>query len=142
MTPVGELRLSIPLGMNTYDLAWYWVLPLAVLGNLVPALFWLVTLPKLGARLTSSSNPLGRLLEWRSNKLRSAQAARFHKHGAVALTLLVAVPLPMTGVWTGTLAAWIFEVPFWRAFIPIALGALIAGIIVTALTGLGLFFAR
>ena len=141
MAPVGELRLSIPLGMNTYDLPWFWVLPLAVLGNLVPALFWLAALPRLGARLMAFPNPLGRLLEWRTNRLRTAHADRFHRHGAVALILLVAIPLPFTGVWTASLAAWAFEVPFGRALVPIALGTLVAGVVVTLLTGLGLYFA-
>ena len=140
MTPIGELRAAIPLGMQTYDLAWFWVLPLSVLGNLVPAFFWLLALPRLATLVTAFPNPAGRFLEWRSGKLRAAHAHRFYRQGALALVLLVAVPLPLTGVWTGSLAAWIFEIPFWRAIPPIALGAVIAGIVVTSLTSLGLHF--
>jgi uncharacterized membrane protein len=51
----------------------------------------------------------------------------------IILILLVAVPLPFTGVWTGCLVAWILRVPLNRAFPPIALGTLIAGLFVTAL---------
>ena len=141
MTPIGELRLSIPVGIETYGLPWYGVFPISVIGNLVPGLFWLLVLPRLGLLLASHPNPLGRLLEWRSAQLRRWNAQRFHRHGALALTLLVAVPLPMTGVWTGCLAAWAFEIPFRKALPPIALGALIAGAIVTGLTMLGIFVA-
>ena len=148
MAPVCELRCAIPLGMESYDLPWlgmqgydlpwYGVLPVSVIGNLVPALFWLLVLPRLGLLLTSFPNPLGRFLLWRSGELRKRNVHRFRRYGPAALTLLVAIPLPMTGVWTGSLAAWAFEIPFWRALPPIALGALIAGVIVTGLTSLGI----
>ena len=138
MTPIGELRASIPLGIETYGLPWYRVLPLAVAGNLVPALFWLVVLPRAGDYLVSFPNPVGRLLLWRSERLRRLQGERFQRHRNVALILLVAVPLPFTGVWSGSLAAWVFEIPFRPALLCIALGAVIAGGVVTALTELGI----
>ncbi len=142
MTPIGELRLAIPIGMGRYDLPWYGVLPVAVVGNLVPALFWLLALPSLGRLVTRFPNPVGRVLIWRTEKLRQHNSQRFQKHGALALVLLVAVPLPMTGVWTGSLAAWAFEIPFRKALPLIGLGALAAGCIVTALTGLGIFVSE
>ena len=142
MTPVGELRLAIPLGMGRYDLPWYGVLPVALSGNLLPGLFWLLTLPRLGLLVTRFPNPVGRLIMWRTARLRRHNAQRFHRYGALALVFLVAVPLPLTGVWTGCLAAWAFEVPFKRALPPIILGMVTAGCIVTALTGLGIFVAE
>ena len=151
MAPVCELRCAIPLGMETYELLWlgtrgydqpwYGVLPISVIGNLVPALFWLLVLPRLGSFLTSFPNPLGRVLTWRSRELRRRNADRFNKYGALALTALVAVPFPLTGVWTASLAAWAFEVPIRRALPPIALGTVIAGAIVTGLTAGGIAVA-
>ena len=138
MTPIGELRASIPLGIETYGLDWYRVLPIAVAGNLVPALFWLVALPRISGYLRSFANPVGRLLTWRSERLRRMKGESFRRHRNLALILLVAVPLPFTGVWSGSLAAWVFEIPFRPAFLCIALGAVIAGGVVTALTELGL----
>ena len=52
----------------------------------------------------------------------------------MALIILVAIPLPMTGAWTGSLAAWVFQIPPIQAIILIGLGVFIAGIIVTILT--------
>ena len=138
MTPIGELRAAIPLGIETYGLDWYWVLPLAVAGNLIPALIWLVALPRIGSYLVSFPNPVGRLISWRGERLRRLQGDRFSRHRNIALVLLVAVPLPFTGVWTGSLAAWVFEIPFRPALLCIALGAMIAGGVVTVLTELGL----
>ncbi len=138
MAPIGELRASIPLGIETYGLSWYQVLPLAAAGSLVPGVFWLVALPRIGSYLVSFPNPAGRLLIWRSERLRRLQGERFRGHRNMALVLLVAVPLPFTGVWSGALAAWVFEIPFRPALLCITLGAVIAGGVVTALTELGL----
>ena len=147
MAPVCELRCAIPLAMDSYDLPfigrqgydlpWYGVLPVSVAGNLVPGVFWLLALPVLARVITAVPNPVGRLLLWRSAQLRRRNIDRYHRYGAMVLVALVAIPLPLTGVWTACLASWALEIPFKKAFPPIALGALIAGAVVTGLTGLG-----
>ena len=65
------------------------------------------------------------------------------KYGYLALALFVAVPLPMTGAWTGALIAWLLGLDRKKSFAAIAFGVLIAGVIVTllALAGLGVFRA-
>ena len=50
--------------------------------------------------------------------------------GFFALTLFVAIPLPVTGAWTGALIAWILGLERKRSFLAIALGVVIAGILV------------
>lgn len=147
MMPICELRCAIPLGMQSYELpwlgtlgygrSWYGVVPVALFGNMVPAFFLILALPKLGAFLTGFANPVGRFLLWRSKKLRQVHFRKFDKYGALALLMLVALPLPLTGVWSASLAAWVFEIPFRRAILHIAVGALIAGVIVTTLTAMG-----
>ena len=54
------------------------------------------------------------------------------KYGYLGLTLFVAVPLPVTGAYTGTLAAWLFGMERKKAFLALSLGVVMAGIIVTA----------
>jgi len=140
MLPVGELRLAIPLGIIHFDMPWYQALFYGVLGNLVPVIPLLLGL-KLAARiLTSFSNPLGRFLLWREGKIRSSYGARFQRYGALALLPFVAIPLPLTGAWTGCLAAWAFEVPPRKAFPVIAVGVILAGVVVTALVQLSVDF--
>ena len=134
MTPIGELRLAIPLGIYTLDVPWYLALPIAVSGNMVPVLVLVPGLNRLSRLLLSFPNPAGRLLTWQTGRLERAHTQRFQRYGGMALVILVAIPLPMTGAWTGSLAAWIFRVPVRRAIPLIALGVLIAGLIVTALT--------
>jgi uncharacterized membrane protein len=55
----------------------------------------------------------------------------------LALTIFVAIPLPGTGAWTGSLIAWLLKINRKKAFFAIALGTILAGVIVTlAVTGL------
>ena len=140
MTPVGELRLAIPLALLTYDLHWYVALPVAALGNMVPVLILVPGLRRISAILLSFPNPAGRLLVWQQERVRRVQGPRFERYGSLALIILVAIPLPMTGAWTGSLASWVFGIPPSRAIPLIAIGVAIAGVVVTAvaLSGIGL----
>ena len=59
------------------------------------------------------------------------------KYEEIGLMLFVAIPLPVTGAWTGSLAAYLFGLQFWKSILFIFLGVIIAGIVVTSLTLLG-----
>ena len=138
MTPVGELRLSIPLGIYTLDLPWYQVLPVSILGNIIPVLFITSGLD-IGSRLLRKYPTfLTRILDRRTESLLQTYNAKFAKYGPAFLVVLVAIPLPITGAWTGSLASWAFGIPAQRAIPLIALGVVIAGIIVTVLTEMGI----
>ncbi|HEX77853.1 MAG TPA: small multi-drug export protein [Dehalococcoidia bacterium] len=134
MTPVGELRLSVPWGIHQLGQPWYLAFLLSLIGNIVPALILPWMLGGLGNLLLCFPNPLGRLLSWRRERLRTTHGRRFQKYGALALVPFVAIPLPFTGVWTGILAAWAFDIRPNTAIPLLCLGVLIAGIIVTSLT--------
>ncbi len=138
MIPIGELRASIPLGIIQYDMPWYQAMGLSLLGNMIPVFFLLWLLPWLSSFLLSFHNPAGRFLEWRTERLRTTQGKRFQKYGAWILIPFVAVPLPITGAWTGCLAAWVFEIPPRQALLFISIGVLIASVVVTALTVAGI----
>lgn len=134
MTPVGELRLAIPIAIYTYNVTWYLALPIAVLGNMVPVLILIYGLNRISNLLVSLPSPISGLFQWHENRLRRIHSRRFDRYGALALVILVAIPLPMTGAWTGSLAAWTFRISPNRSIPLIALGVLIAGIIVTVVT--------
>lgn len=137
MTPIGELRFSIPYGMLALKGPWPAVFLLSVLGNMVPALVLLPLLDRIAAILQWRPNPLGKLLQWRLAHIQAHYSARFLRWGAPALVLLVAVPLPLTGAWTGTLVAWAFRVPYRLAIPLIFAGVMIAGAVVTIAVVLG-----
>ena len=117
MTPVGELRAAIPLGLCEFDLSWPVVLVIAIAGNLVPVPFILLGLNRLGKRVESFHNPVGTLLRWRSRQVRRRFERVRPRYHFLALTLLVAPPIPFTGAWTGTMAAWAVQMPL-RGAIP------------------------
>jgi uncharacterized membrane protein len=142
MSPIAELRAAIPLGIIEFGQPWYLAFILSLLGNMIPVFFLLWALPRLSMLLISSHNPVGRLLNWRAERLRTTQGKRFKKHGLWALALFVAMPLPLTGAWTGCLLAWAFDVPPRKALLFIGIGVLIAGVIVTALTMGGINVTR
>ena len=134
MTPIGELRASIPLGILTFDLSWPLVLLFSIAGNLVPVPFLILGLRRTGRWLESFPNPAGRFLLWRSARLEAQLAGSISRYGPMAIILIVAIPLPMTGAWTGSLAVWALKVPLRQGLPAIAAGVVIAGVVVTALT--------
>ena len=64
------------------------------------------------------------------------------KYGYLGLAIFVAIPLPATGAWTGTLAAWFFGMKRDKSFLAVALGVVTAGIIVTAVVYFGISALR
>ncbi|MBQ6460832.1 small multi-drug export protein [Candidatus Saccharibacteria bacterium] len=143
MVPLIELRGAIPVavGMDLGLPEWL-VLIVAIIGNIIP-----VPIIYFFAR---------KVLEWGSEKkwkpfknfcnfclkkgektgeklLEKAKAGVY-----VALFLFVAIPIPGTGAWTGTLAASILKLDFKKTIISIIAGVLVAGLVMLAIS-LGLF---
>jgi uncharacterized membrane protein len=137
MLPIGELRLAIPLAIRESDLSWPVVFVLAVIGNLLPVPFIVAGLRTVGRRIEDSPSLLGRMLRWRTERMQRTWGDRIRRNGFLGILLIVAIPLPFTGAWTGSLAVWALQVPLRRGLPAIAVGVVIAGIIVTALTQAG-----
>jgi uncharacterized membrane protein len=133
MTPIGELRASIPLGLLRYDLAWPLVFVLAVVGNLIPVPIIIVGLRTVGSRLERREDVVGSLLRWRTHRIEQTWGERVRRYGFWGVLLIVAIPLPLTGAWSGSLAVWALRVPLRTGLAAIAAGVVVAGTIVTAL---------
>jgi len=134
MTPIGELRASIPLGLTYLNQPWFLVFVISVIGNMVPPVFILWLFPKFSSWLMSHSKLMNRFLNWLFERTRKKAHDKIEKYGDLALIIFVAIPLPNTGAWTGTLAAWLFGIPMKRALPNILYGVIIAGVIVTIIT--------
>jgi len=67
-------------------------------------------------------------------KTRKKLDTKIKKYGFWGLMLFVMIPLPVTGAYTGSLAAWLFNIPKKKAFISVVLGVIISGIIVTIIS--------
>ncbi|MBQ7645297.1 MAG: small multi-drug export protein, partial [Spirochaetales bacterium] len=59
------------------------------------------------------------------------------KYGLLGLMLFVAIPLPITGAWTGTIGAWVMGLDRKKSILFIILGVLVAGIVVSAVVATG-----
>ena len=138
MTPIGELRAAIPLGLLRYDLAWPMVFALSIIGNLIPVPFIIVSLLTVGSRLERRDDFIGGLLRWRTHRIEQTWGQRVRRYGFWGVMLIVAIPLPLTGAWSGSLAVWALRVPLRTGFTAIALGVFVAGTIVVALTQAGI----
>ncbi|HSW57546.1 MAG TPA: small multi-drug export protein [Dehalococcoidales bacterium] len=135
MLPINELRGTLPLAVHVLNMPWYQAFYLCIIGNLIPVPFLLLFFGA-GSRLVQKV-PIGkRFVDWLLTRT-AKKTARFGKYKFSGLLVFVAIPLPLTGAWTASLAAYILGMRFWPAFLSIALGVLGAGIIVTALTLLG-----
>ena len=135
MIPVLELRGAIPVAVGVYNMpildAFFW----AVLGNIIPIVFILLGLDLLiNKLLIHRIYFFNRFFTWLFERTQRNHSRKFERWKELALVILVAIPLPLTGAWTGALAAFVFGIPLKRAFPLIGLGVAIAGAIVTLIT--------
>jgi len=135
MLPISELRGAIPVAVLVYNMSLWSAFLFSVLGNLIPVIFiiWILDL-LINKILIHRIYIFNRFFTWLFEKTRKRHSKKFERWRDLALVILVAIPLPFTGAWTGALAAFVFGIPIKRAFPLIALGVLIAGIIVTSIT--------
>ncbi len=134
--PIFELRGALPVAINLFHFPWYYALLLAIIGNLLPVPFILLFLNAI-TRWLSKITLFNRMLSWLFERTRR-RGRIIERYERIGLALFVAIPLPVTGAWTGSLAAVVFGLKFKYAFLSIFIGIFIAGIIVTCLSLLGL----
>ncbi len=140
MVPFVELRGAIPVAA-LHGLPFALAFPVAVLGNMVPVPFIILFIRKIFAlfrrHLPWLNNLVDRLEKKAENKKELVEKSSFW-----GLFILVAIPLPGTGAWTGALVAAMLDMRMKRAFPAIFLGVVAAGVIMAVLSYLipGLFF--
>jgi len=134
-SPISELRGAIPIAIIQFHFPWHYALLLAIIGNLIPVPFILLFLDAF-SRLLSKIGIFKRILHWLFERTRR-RGKLINRYKRIGLILFVAIPLPLTGAWTGSLAAVLFGLKFKHAFLSIFFGVLIAGVIVTCATLLG-----
>ena len=139
MIPLIELRGSVLLGA-AMQMGWVRVLLVSLVGNILPIPFAILFGEKI-LHWLQGLRPFTRLFTWyEEHLLKKAKAKNLSKASLVALCLFVAIPLPGTGAWSGAVIAALLDMPVKKAFPTIALGVLIAGIIMT-IASYGLFGA-
>ncbi len=133
MTPFNELRGTIPVAIGFYHLSPWLAYCLSVIGNILPVFFLLWFWPKVPLFFQSLSLAK-KILNWIFERTYQKFYKKYSLYGDLVLVIFVAIPLPLTGAWSGSIAAFLFGIPYWRALGLIFLGVAISGIIVTLMT--------
>jgi uncharacterized membrane protein len=130
MLPVIELRGAIPLGA-ALELPWWLNYIFAVVGNMLPIPFILLFINKIIAWTTTCRigflNKFGNWLVKKAEKNRG----KIERYSFWGVCLFVAIPLPITGAWTGSLVAATIGMKPWKAFLSCLFGVMIAGVIMS-----------
>ena len=133
MIPVVELRGAIPAGVAA-GLPVFWAALISIAGNMIPVPFVLFFIRKILNWMEKKSSFLASLARKLRDKAESNKD-RVLKYEFWGLVLLVAIPLPGTGAYTGALVAAMMDMQFKRAIPAIFVGVIIAGILVGLATG-------
>ena len=132
MLPISELRGALPYALTLGKLPLAQAFPIAVLGNMLPIPFLMYLLGP-GTRLVSRVAPGKRFVDWLFARTR-ARSEKVRRYQTLGLILFVAIPLPVTGAWTGTIAAYLCGLKKAPSFLAITCGVCIAGIVVSVAT--------
>lgn len=130
--PVLELRGAVPYGV-AMDLPLPTVLAVSILGNLLPVPFIILFIRQILAWMKAKSRRLRGIAE----KLEARAQAKgdiLVKYETLGLFILVAIPLPGTGAWTGSLVAALFDLRMKHALPAIFLGVITAGLIMSVVS--------
>ena len=132
MLPVLELRAAIPFGVAA-GLDPISAMVAAIIGNMLPVPFIILFVRSIFQWLRSKSPRLEGLvaqLEARAE----GKWDKVHRYESLGLMILVAIPLPGTGAWTGALIASLVNLRMRRALPPLFAGVVIAGLLITGIT--------
>ena len=132
---MGEAKVGIPFGLLK-DLNPYMVLLVAVTANILVyplMIFFLNSMNKfLSKALWYKKSAL-----WVAKRAKKGSKENLRKYGYFGLVLFVMVPLPGTGVYAGTIAAYLFKMDYKKAFVAKAIGITLSSIIVWGITLFG-----
>ena len=136
MIPIIELRGGLPFGV-ALGLPYYLAFPAAVVGNLIPTPFIIVYIRRIFKLMRRYFPRLNGLVDKLERKAH-LKGKKVLKYQSIGLWLFVAIPLPGTGAWTGSLAAAFLDMRLKKAMRAVVLGVLTAGCIMLALTHVGI----
>ncbi|HHU04870.1 MAG TPA: small multi-drug export protein [Clostridiales bacterium] len=132
MLPILELRGAIPLAVSLGLDIWPATL-ISFVGNILPVPFIILFIRRILDWLCEKSDWLKKLID---NKIRKTlkHSNKLYRSEVLGLIILVAIPLPGTGAWTGALLAALLNIRLKVAFPAIAAGVLIAAVLVSGIT--------
>lgn len=134
MIPIAEMRASIPIALSVYNLPLPSALFFSIIGNIVPIIIILAYIDRIYQFFSKKSKLCKKFFEWLFGRTRNRFDKKYSRYGEIALILFVAIPLPFTGSWTGSVAAFLYGIPFRKALPLIIIGMLLSAIIISLLS--------
>ena len=130
MIPVIELRGAIPIAVGAFHMSYVTAFIVSFLGNIVP-IYFIVKYAGPIFDFFGKIKIFKKIIDWVSNKAikKIESSERIQNYTALGLFLFVAIPLPGTGAWTGSLIANFLHLPLRKACLPLVAGVFTAGII-------------
>jgi uncharacterized membrane protein len=132
MLPISELRGAIPYAITVGGMSWQKAYAIAVVGNFLPVIPIVLLIGPVSEYLRRV-RAFDRFFDWLFARTRR-KGKLIERFEVLGLMLFVAVPLPVTGAWTGAVAAFLFGVRSSRAVLAILAGICLAGVVVTLAT--------
>lgn len=135
-SPVGEVRVSIPVAMLVYDMGWGEAIVWSLLGNLAvaPVAAWFYVQVE---RLLRRRERTGRFLDRMYERTRNRNSTRVERMQEAAVALFIAIPVPGSGAWSGVLVAHVFGLRWKKAWSYYYAGVVIATFVVALLVETG-----
>jgi uncharacterized membrane protein len=130
MIPIIELRGGIPLGAGL-GLQWWQTMPLAIAGNMLPVPFILLFIRFIIDKMAQSKIRFFNKIAGWLNRKAEKNRPKIEKYAFWGMALFVAIPLPVTGAWCGSLVCATIGEKFWRAMLSAFIGVCIAAVIMT-----------
>jgi uncharacterized membrane protein len=128
MLPIAELRGGIPYAWSQ-GISPLTAYGIAVIGNLIPVIPLLLILGPV-SKVLRRNRLFDRFFEWWFQRTLN-RSKLVERYKSLGLILFVMIPLPVTGAWTGSVAAFLLGIKFKHAFPAIVAGVLLAGVIVS-----------
>lgn len=134
-TPLIELRGSLPYAIFVLEMGYVHAYIISVIGSIIPSPFILWLLPRI-LRFLKTKKGFSYFANWITNRTMS-KSGKIKKYSLWGLFFLVAIPLPGTGVWTGSAVAALLRLPFRSTLLVCLLGTMLAGLLMLTLSHLG-----
>ena len=134
MIPIAELRVSIPVALGVYELPVWQAIFFSVIADIFIAAIVIYFLGAIHKFLYGKQKWINSIFDWIFQRTRKKFFKKYEVWGNLALVLFVAIPLPITGAWTASVASWMFGISKEKSLFFISIGVIISACIVTLIS--------
>ncbi len=137
MTPVLEQRVALPMAIIGFNMPVWKALLITLVGNLLPTTALLYFADNFHAWVNKNSGTFFGKAWLKSLRHAQEKFAKYEKYGLIGLALFIALPIPGSGIFTGTMLAFLMGVPF-KHSVPYIWAAVIGSSFVTMFISVGI----